>query len=157
MKLPCIKKLFEKPGLPMFISNLNKDLEFEYAAFVQYVQHKACLHGATMLPLASMLDEHAGDEYAHMKLLSERINYLGGTPTIKIEKINTTEDSMKMLSFDFDGEQTAIDRYKSRISEAESIGELGTAQVLRDILNDEEDHKNDLMVVLDKRNNNGTN
>ncbi len=55
-----------------------------------------------------------------------------------------------MLEQDLGGEQLAIDRYKERIEQAIALKEWGLKRVLEDILLQEEEHKRDLLTVLDK-------
>jgi bacterioferritin len=54
-----------------------------------------------------------------------------------------------MLKQDLAGEDLAIRRYKERILQAEKLREYGLRRVLEDILIQEEEHKRDLMSVID--------
>ncbi len=82
-------------------------------------------------------------------MLAEQIDYLGGIPTIDVEEREVSEDSLEMLKQDLSGEQKAIDSYKERIAQAEFLREYGLRRVLEDILIQEEEHKRDLMTVVD--------
>lgn len=130
------------------IEHLNKDLELEYAAAVQYIQHAAVLTGPEYKSIAAELNLHATEELAHAQMIAEQIDFLGGVPTIDIEKRFTSEDIEKMLRFDLAGEQQAIDRYKTRIREARELEEYGLARVVEDILIQEEEHKRDIENAL---------
>lgn len=133
-----------------FIAELNKDLELEYAAAVQYVQHAAVITGPEYDAISEELIVHSNEEMGHALKISELITDLGGTPTIDVEKRWTSDDSKEMLEQDLEGEETAIRRYKERIAQAEELGEYGVRRVLEDILMDEEEHRRDLLSSLGK-------
>ncbi|MDD5328590.1 MAG: ferritin-like domain-containing protein [Sulfuricella sp.] len=132
------------------LSELNKDLEWEYAAAVQYVQHAAAISGAQFDSIQKELLIHAQEELQHAVMLSEQIDFLGGVPTVDVEKREISADSLEMLKQDLWGEQNAIDRYKERIGQAEALKEYGLRRVLEDILIQEEEHKRDIANALTK-------
>lgn len=132
------------------IKKLNKDLEWEYAAAIQYVQHASTITGPQYESFIKELIIHSQEEMQHAVSLSEQIDFLGGTPTIDVEERNIAEDSKKMLEQDLAGEELAVSRYKERIQEAEALGEYGLKRTLEDILIIEEEHKRDLLTVLDR-------
>lgn len=133
----------------LLISELNKDLEWEYAAAVQYVQHAAVMTGPQYDGIIKELVVHAQEELQHAVTVAEQISFLGGTPTIDVEKVEASADSKVMLKQDLAGEDNAITRYKERIRQAEVLGEYGLRRVLEDILMQEEEHKRDLQTALD--------
>jgi bacterioferritin len=133
-----------------FIDNLNKDLELEYAAAIQYIQHAAVITGPEYDAIAEELLIHADEEINHAKQISDMIADLGGTPTIDVEKRYVSDQSKQMLEQDLDGEERAISRYKERIAQAESLGEYGIRRGLEDILMQEEEHRRDLLSSLGK-------
>ncbi|MCE5182069.1 MAG: ferritin-like domain-containing protein [Betaproteobacteria bacterium] len=133
------------------IAELNKDLEWEYAAAIQYVQHAAVISGAEYDSIQKELIIHSQEEMQHAVMLSDQIDFLGGVPTIDVEKRVTSSDSQEMLEQDLKGEDNAIDRYKERISQAEALKEYGLRRVLEDILIQEEEHKRDLVGAIKKK------
>ncbi|MFA7238900.1 MAG: ferritin-like domain-containing protein [Sulfuricellaceae bacterium] len=130
------------------LEELNKDLEWEYAAAVQYVQHAAVINGAQFDSIQKELLIHAQEEMQHAVMLSEQIDFLGGVPTVDVEKRETSENSLEMLKQDLWGEDNAIERYKERIGQAEALKEYGLRRVLEDILIQEEEHKRDIANAL---------
>lgn len=132
------------------IIELNKDLEWEYAAAIQYVQHAAVVTGAEYEGIQKELIIHSQEEMQHAVMLSEQIDFLGGTPTVSVEKIETSAQSIIMLQQDLAGEDNAINRYKERIYQAEQLREYGLRRVIEDILIQEEEHKRDLLTVLER-------
>jgi bacterioferritin len=139
-----------KTAMKQLLSELNKDLEWEYAAAIQYVQHAATINGAQFDSIQKELLIHAQQEMQHAVMLSEQIDFLGGVPTIDVEKREISPDSLEMLRQDLAGEENAITRYKERIGQAEQLKEYGLRRVLEDILIQEEEHKRDIANALYK-------
>lgn len=129
---------------------LNKDLEWEYAAAIQYVQHAAVMTGAQYESIIKELVVHSNEEMAHALSLSEQIDFYGGVPTAKVEQIKVSKGSLSMLKDDLAGEEDAVRRYKERISQAEEMKEYGLRRILEDILITEEEHKRDLLTVIEE-------
>jgi bacterioferritin len=132
------------------LAELNKDLEWEYAAAIQYVQHAALITGPEYESITKELIIHSQEEMQHAVSLSDQIAFLGGTPTVEVERREMSADSKVMLKQDLWGEDNAITRYKQRIAQAEALKEYGLRRVLEDILIMEEEHKRDLLTVLRK-------
>lgn len=131
-----------------FIKDLNKALEWEYAAAVQYVQHAAVITGPEYDSISKELVVHANEEMAHAIKVAEVIADLGGTPSVEVEEREISDDSKVMLEQDLKGEELAIKMYKELITQAESLQEYGVRRVLEDILMDEEEHRRDILSNL---------
>jgi bacterioferritin len=136
------------PKRAELLSNLNKDLEWEYAAAIQYVQHAALITGPEYESITKELIVHSQEEMQHAVMLADQIAFLGGVPTVDVERRDISPESKTMLEQDLWGEDNAITRYKERIAEAEALKEYGLRRVLEDILVMEEEHKRDLLTVL---------
>ena len=132
----------------MLLQELNHDLEWEYASVIQYVQHASIITGARFDSIQKELLIHAQEEMQHAVMLSEQIAFLGGVPSLGVEKRETSFRSVDMLEQDLAGEDQAITRYRERIAQAEVLKEYGLRRVLEDILIQEEEHKRDLANVL---------
>jgi len=139
-----------KITMKKLLAELNKDLEWEYAAAIQYVQHAATINGPQFDSIQKELLIHAQEEMQHAVMLSEQIDFLGGVPTVDVEKRGISADSLEMLKQDLAGEENAIARYKERIGQAEALKEYGLRRVLEDILIQEEEHKRDIANALSK-------
>jgi len=137
--------------LEQLLSELNTDLEWEYAATIQYTQHAATINGVEFDSIQKELLIHAQQELQHAVMVSDQIDFLGGVPTIEVELREISPDSTEMLRQDLRGENNAIKRYKERIAQAEALREYGLRRVLEDILIQEEEHKRDLVNALAKR------
>ncbi|MBD3239825.1 MAG: ferritin-like domain-containing protein [Chitinivibrionales bacterium] len=130
------------------IADLNKDLELEYAAAIQYVQHAAVITGAQYDSIQKELVVHSNEEMQHAVMLSEQIDFLDGVPTVEVEERYVASEALEMLKQDLAGEDDAIKRYKARIAQAEELKEYGLRRVLEDILIQEEEHKRDLQDAI---------
>lgn len=131
-----------------FIELLNKALEWEYAAAVQYVQHASVITGPEYDSIAAELVVHSNEEMAHAVTVSTMISDLGATPTIDVEKREISEDAKTMLEQDLAGEELAIKMYKELVGMAEELKEYGLRRGLEDILMDEEEHRRDILSSL---------
>ncbi len=131
------------------LRDMNKDLELEYAAAVQYVQHAAVISGAMFESIRQELLVHSQEEMLHAVSLSEQIDFLGGVPTADVEKREVSTQSLEMLKQDLVGEENAIVRYRRRIGQAEALQEYGLRRALEDILIQEEEHKRDLLMAIE--------
>lgn len=136
--------------IKQLVAELNKDLEWEYAAAIQYVQHQTVMTGGKFESIRKELLIHSQEEMNHAVMVSEQIDFLGGIPTVDVEKREISPDTPAMLKQDLVGEENAITRYKQRISQAEKLQEYGLRRVLEDILIQEEEHKRDLLTSINE-------
>ena len=130
------------------IELLNHDLELEYSAAIQYINHAAVMTGAAYGDIIKELKIHANEEIQHAMILADQIDYLSGLPTVKVGEIKTSKENEAMLKQDLAGEEDAIRRYKVRIEQAEALKEFALAQQLRTILATEQEHAMDLKQAL---------
>ena len=130
------------------IELLNHDLELEYSAAIQYINHSAVMTGAAYGDIIKELKIHANEEIQHAMILADQIDFLGGDPTVKVGEIRVSNDADTMLRQDLDGEEDAITRYKLRVEQAEGLKEFALAQQLRNILATEQEHAMDLKQAL---------
>lgn len=127
---------------------LNHDLELEYSAAIQYINHSAVMTGAAYGDIIKELKIHANEEIQHAMILADQIDFLEGDPTVKVGEIKTSRDNQTMLKQDLEGEEDAIKRYKIRIEQTEELKEFALAQQLRNILATEQEHAMDLKQAL---------
>jgi bacterioferritin len=130
------------------IELLNMDLELEYSAAIQYINHAAVMRGAAYGDIIKELKIHTNEEIMHAMVLADQIDFLGGSPSINVGKILTSNDNIEMLRQDLAGEEDAIMRYKMRIEQAEELKEFALGQQLRTILGMEQEHAMDLKQAL---------
>jgi len=139
-----------KITMEKMIAKLNDDIEWEYQALIQYIQHASLIAGAQYDAIQKELLIHATEEHNHAVLLSTQIVSLGGFPSVKIKDVKVSKKSLEMLRQDLAGEIHAVERYKERIYEAEQLREYGLRRILEDILIQEEEHKRDLQNAIEQ-------
>jgi bacterioferritin len=127
---------------------LNEDLAREFQAIIAYVNYSQVLKGAAYMNIAAELAVHAGEELAHAIILSNQIDYFGGMPTTVPKPVKTSEKAEEMLRFDLDNENETIRQYRRRIKQCDELGEFATAEHIREILMQEQDHQIALATAL---------
>lgn len=132
----------------VIINGLNEDLSREYKAIIQYVVFSSTLKGAEYGNIAEQLEKHASEELNHALKVAKQIDYLGGTPTINVKTVESSEESKEMLEIDLRAEQETVKNYRERIRQAEAAGEFALSEVLREIIAEEQDHEIDLKDAL---------
>jgi bacterioferritin len=130
------------------IDLLNEDLSREFQAIIAYVNYSQVLKGAAYMNIAAELAVHATEELAHAIILSNQIDYLGGMPTTIPKPVKTSEKAEDMLRFDLDNENETIRNYRRRIKQCDELGEFATAEQIRQILLQEQDHQIALATAL---------
>jgi len=134
--------------IDQLVELLNHDLELEYSAAIQYINHSAVMTGAAYGDIIKELKIHTNQEIQHAMILADQIDFLEGKPSVMVGEIRTSQDNQEMLRQDLEGEQDAIRRYKIRIEQAEELKEFALAQHLRSILANEQEHAMDLKQAL---------
>jgi bacterioferritin len=127
---------------------LNEDLSREYQAIISYVVYSQVLKGAEFMSIAAQLEIHAQQELKHALIISKQIDYLGKMPTVTPKPVRTSEKAKEMLRFDLENENQTIKNYRARVRQCEALGEFAMAELIRQILVDEQDHQIDLATAL---------
>lgn len=130
------------------IDLLNEDLAREFQAVIAYVNYSQVLKGAAYMNIAAELAVHATEELAHAIILSNQIDYLGGMPTTVPKPVKTSDKAEEMLRFDLENENETIRNYRRRVKQCEELGEYSTAEQIRQILVQEQDHQISLATAL---------
>ena len=127
------------------IELLNKDLEGEHAAIIQYLLHAYSMGEGE---LACEIEALAREEMRHFDWLAETIVSLGGTPSLTRGEMRTSgatvADWMKNNVLQ---EEDAITMYEEHIK---SIGNPKIKRILERILSDERSHRGDFDHFVDK-------
>jgi bacterioferritin len=127
---------------------LNEDLAREYQAIIAYVVYSQALKGAEYMAIARELEVHAGEELSHAIAIAKQVDYLGEMPTADVLPVVLSEDAETMLRADLENENQTIRNYRERVRECESLGEYAMAEVIREILKQEQEHQIDLATAL---------
>jgi bacterioferritin len=130
-----------------FVEALNEDLRTEYQSIVQYISHIATVTGAEFLSTIAELKVHVTQELHHAQLLAEQITFLGGTPATTVPSVDSAS-GRDALSADLRLEESQLERYRTRFSEAMDLGLADVAEALRPLLEQTQEHVRDLQTVL---------
>jgi bacterioferritin len=137
-----------KAARQQLIDGLNEDLSREYQAIIAYVVYSQVMKGAQYMSIAAELEKHAGEELQHALLISKQIDYMGGSPVVTAKPVKTSEDPKAMLRFDLENETETVRNYRERVRQCEALEEYAMAEVIRDILVQEQEHQIDLATAL---------
>jgi bacterioferritin len=138
----------EKGALKELIDALNEDLAREYQAIIAYTVYSSVITGAQYMNIAAELKVHAQEELQHALTLADQIDYLGGMPTATPKPVKLSDKAEEMLRFDLDNENETIRNYRRRIKQCDELGEFATAEQIRQILLQEQDHQIALATAL---------
>lgn len=138
---------------------LNEALATEIMCVLRYRHHQIIAKGIDRPQVADEFEEHAESEEKHMLMIANRINQLGGNPDFNPSTVSqrTATDYGKgttlaeMIKEDLIAERIVIIVYRKMI-EWFGAGDPTTRRMLEEILEDEEDHANDLADLLAKQN-----
>ncbi len=127
------------------INLLNKDLEGEHGAIIQYLTHAYAMGEGEM---ACEIEAIAREEMRHLDWLAETIVELGGVPTLKRGEMRPGGGAVA----DWMGnnvllEENGINLYREHIK---SVDDPKIQRLLKRILSDEESHHNDFQHFVEK-------
>ncbi len=134
---------------------LNAALATEIMCVMRYRHHQVIAKGIDRPQVAAEFKEHADDEQMHMMLIAERINQLGGNPDFNpgtvlertATEYGTGTNLMKLVEEDLVAERIAIMVYRELI-EWFGPNDPTTRRMLEGILQDEEEHADELSELL---------
>lgn len=139
------------------IGMLNRALELEYSARIQYLAHAEAISGLGSKPIIERLKEIAGDELKHEEIFRELIaSYLGGELSMNLAETFKAKDAKKILEVNLRGEKDAVDFYKQIyqkvLDNKKSLQyEFETLEhQIRHVIIDEQEHVTELNVLLGK-------
>ena len=133
------------------IELLNKDLEGEHGAIIQYLTHAYAMGEGEM---ACEIEAIAREEMRHLDWLAETIVELGGTPSlIRGKMIMDGKAVSDWMSNNVVLEQDAIDLYTEHIN---AIDDPKIKRLLQRIKSDEESHHGDFAHFIEKSKKEGT-
>jgi bacterioferritin len=130
------------------IAGLNEDLAREYQAIITYVVYSQVLAGAEYMNIAAELEVHAAQELKHAIAIANQIDYFNGTPTVHPKPVKPPTGNKEMLRADLENENETIRNYRLRVIQCDKLGEYATAELIRSILVDEQDHQHALATAL---------
>ena len=137
------------------IPMLNKALELEHAARIQYLAHAELIQGLNAEPIVERLKEIASDEQKHEGIFRELIgSYLEGEPSMSLAETHHAKETGKILKINLKGERDAIDFYKEIykkvVSNKDSLPYAFETleHQIRHVIIDEQEHVAELSLLL---------
>jgi bacterioferritin len=137
-------------GDPNIIKLLNSQLTNELTAINQYFLHARMYRHWGFERIADKEYEESIGEMKHADRLINRILMLDGLPNLQaLHKLMIGENVPEMLQCDLQLEQQAQITVKQGIAACESAGDYVSRDLLRDILEDTEEHIDWIETQLD--------
>ena len=130
-------------GDPKIIAHLNTILKNELTAINQYFLHAKMLKDWGISELAEAVKHESIDEMKHADELMERILFLEGLPNLQ------DLGKLRILRCDLALEMDALPDLRAAIADCESLGDYVTRDMLRSILDSEEEHVDFLETQFD--------
>ena len=127
------------------IELLNKDLEDEHGAIIQYLNHA---YGMGEGEMPCEIEAIARDEMRHLDWLAEAIVELGGVPSLERGTMRMGGAQVSdWMQNDVSLEEGAIKQYKEHIA---LVDDAKIKRLLQRILSDEQAHHDDFVHFVDK-------
>lgn len=132
------------------IEFLNRVLRNELMAINQYFLHSRMFKDWGLNALGDYEFHESVDEMKHADQLIERILFLEGLPNMQdLGKLRIGENTREMLECDLALEMDAIPDLRDGIEYCESVRDFVSRDLLRSILDSEEEHVDWLETQLD--------
>jgi bacterioferritin len=131
-------------------SLLNDAIAREIQVIVQYMWQHVQVMGVKAYAVRDEFKSVAIDEMKHAEKIAERLWYLGGTPTTKPSPIVVGKTLKEFLEFDAQAEVEAVEMYRKIIALATKEGDVTTAFIFKEILEDEEEHHDIFTTMLEE-------
>ncbi len=123
------------------INHLNAILKNELTAINQYFLHSRMAENWGFKHLAEKEYEESIDEMKHADALIKRILFLEGLPNLQdLGRLHIGESVPELLQGDLTLEMEGLPLLRQAIMDAESAGDFVTRNLIREILDSEEEH-----------------
>jgi bacterioferritin len=129
---------------------LNNAIAREIQVSIQYMWQHVQVMGVKGVAVQDKFKQTAIIEMKHAEKIAERLWYLEGTPTTKPGPIMVGESLKEFLELDVKAEEEAITMYKGIIEMAQKEGDVTTAFIFKEILEDEEEHHDLFTTMLEE-------
>jgi len=129
---------------------LNKAIACELQVSIQYMWQHVQWREVKGFTVQDELKKIAIEEMRHAEKIAERLFYLGGAPTTKPDLIFVGTTLKEMIQRDAKDEESAISMYKAINEMALKEGDVTTARIFREILEEEEEHHDTFTSLLEE-------
>jgi bacterioferritin len=129
---------------------LNDAIAREIQVSIQYIWQHVQVMGVKAVAVQDKFKGTAVAEMKHAEKIAERLWYLGGVPTTKPAAITVGKGLKEFLELDTKAEEEAIVMYKEIIQLATKEGDVTTAFIFKEILEDEEEHHDLFTTMLEE-------
>jgi bacterioferritin (cytochrome b1) len=137
------------------LSILNKALELEHAARIQYLAHAEQVDGLNAEPIIARLKEIADDEKKHEEMFREMIgSYLDGVPSMAMAETHPASTVNKILEVNLKDEKHAVDVYMGIMEKIQEMKDelkyefFQLEHKVRHIITDEQEHITELKLLM---------
>jgi len=128
-------------GKPEVLKVLQEMLKEELGAISQYFLHGEMCQNWGYKKLYEHTKKESINEMQHAEELTERLLFLEGTPNLgDLPKLNIGKDVKQQFENDLALEKNAVAAYNDAIAVCRKAGDQASADLLQEILADEEEH-----------------
>ena len=121
------------------IDALNGLITTEMGAINQYFVHAKICDSRGLARVAHKLRESSMEEMRDVESLMDRVLLLGGLPNLqRVEAFQVGETVVEMFQLHAALEQGAVDQLKVAVADCDSEGDVGSSQMLREMVASEE-------------------
>jgi bacterioferritin len=128
-------------GKPEVLNVLSAMLKEELGAISQYFLHAEMCENWGFLRLSQSIKGQSIGEMKHAEKLIERILFLEGLPNMgDLPRLNIGKNVKQQLENDLALEKGAVEEYNRAVATCQKSGDHASAELLRILLQDEEEH-----------------
>ena len=131
------------------LDQLNDAIARELQVAIQYMWQHVQWGGVKGFAVQGELKSIGIAEMKHAEAIAERLYYLGGIPTTKPTPIFVGTTLKEMIQKNIQDEAGAVTLYKKIIEAATKEGDVTTAFIFKEILEQEEDHHDTFTTLLE--------
>jgi bacterioferritin len=128
-------------GKPVVLEALSQMLKEELGAISQYFLHAEMCENWGYERLSELIKKQSIGEMRHAEMLIERILFLEGVPNMgDLPKLNIGKNVKEQLQNDLALEVSAVAEYNQAVAHCQQAGDNASADLLKELLKDEEEH-----------------
>ncbi len=132
------------------LAAMNEALSEELASIIQYLWNHIQARGINSAAIAERFKSISMVEMKHAERIAERIDLLGGRPTIAVDAISPGAhgDVARMLRDNLEAEEKAVAMYRNLVAMARDANDPVSRVLFEEILGETEEHAHGLRKLL---------